>query len=77
MHTVRVRTYRHLSGEDGMHNGAVTPCINNVTVTLEPLVHQAIQQGAAVVTEGGAGIRVGAELVQSGLATTALLTQAG
>ena len=53
-----------------MHN-------NNVTVTLEPLVHQAIQQGAAVVTEGGAGIRVGAELVQSGLATTALLTQAG
>ena len=44
-------------------------------MTLEPLVHEAIQQGAAVVTEGGAGVRVGAELVLSGLATPALLPQ--
>ena len=45
----------------------VTPCSNNFTVTLEPLVHQAIQQGAAVVTEGGAGVGVGAELVPRSL----------
>ena len=44
-------------------------------MTLEPLVHQAIEQGAAVVTEGGAGVGVGAELVQPGLATPALLSQ--
>ena len=44
-------------------------------MTLEPLVHEAIEQGAAVVTEGGAGVGVGAELVQPGLATPALLSQ--
>ena len=38
-----------------------------VTVTLEPLVHQAIQQGAAVVTEGGAGVGVREELVPRSL----------
>ena len=43
-------------------------------MTLEPLVHQAIQQGAAVVTEGGAGVGVSAELVQPGLAASALLS---
>ena len=47
-------------------------------MTLEPLVHQAIQQGAAVVTEGGAAVAVGAELVHSGprLAVPAVLDSA-
>ena len=38
-----------------------------MTWTLEPLIKQAIQQGAAVVTESGAGVGVGAELVSRSL----------
>ena len=33
------------------------------------------QHGTTLVTEGRAGVRVGAELVQPGLATPALLSQ--
>ena len=32
-------------------------------MALEALVHQPVQQGAAVVAEGGAGVAVGPELV--------------
>ena len=37
-----------------------------VTLALEPLLVEAVQQRAAVVTEGGAAVAVGAELVHSG-----------
>ena len=36
------------------------------TVALQALVHEAVQQRAAVVTEGGAAVAVGAKLVHSG-----------
>ena len=36
-------------------------------MALEPLVHQAVQQRPTVVTEGGAGVAVGAELVSPSL----------
>ena len=47
-------------------------------MALETLVHQAVQQRAAVVTEGGAAVAVGAELVHSGprLAVPAVLDSA-
>ena len=48
------------------------------TVALQPLVHEAVQQRAAVVTEGGAAVAVGAELVHAGprLAVPAVLDSA-
>ena len=36
-------------------------------MALEALVHQTIQQTATVVTEGGAGVAVGPELVKPGV----------
>ena len=48
------------------------------TVALQALVHEAVQQRAAVVTEGGAAVAVGAKLVHSGprLAVPAVLDSA-
>ena len=61
---------------DDMHNGlagGVTIWQYHITVTLEALVHQAIEEGAAVVAEGGAGVGVGAELVHPGLTAPIVL----
>ena len=45
-------------------------------MALETLVHQAVQQRATVVTEGGAGVAVRPELVDPGIsADTAVLQQ--
>ena len=44
-------------------------------MALEALVHEAVQQGAAVVTEGGAGVAVGPELVGPSICGAASLLQ--
>ena len=45
-------------------------------MALETLVHQAVQQRPTVVTEGGAGVAVGPELVKPGIsADTGVLQQ--
>ena len=44
-------------------------------MALEPLVHQAVQQRPAVVTEGGAGVAVGPELVNPRVTTAASVLQ--
>ena len=44
-------------------------------MALEALVHQPVQQGAAVVAEGGAGVAVGPELVKPRVSTAASVLQ--
>ena len=44
-------------------------------MALEPLVHQAVQQRPAVVTEGGAGVAVGPELVKPSVCTATSVLQ--
>ena len=44
-------------------------------MALETLVHQAVQQRAAVVTEGGAGVDVGPELVEASISAAARVLQ--
>ena len=39
-----------------------------LTMTLETLVHETIEQGAAVITEGWTGVAVSSELVNPRLA---------
>ena len=43
-------------------------------MALEALVHQPVQQGAAVVAEGGAGVAVSPELVEPRLRAAEVLT---
>ena len=49
----------------------VSDCL---TVALQSLVHQPVQEGAAVVAEGGAGVAVSPELVEPRLRPAAVLT---
>ena len=44
-------------------------------MALEALVHQTIQQTATVVTEGGAGVAVGPELVEPSICGAASVLQ--
>ena len=44
-------------------------------MALEPLVHQAVQKRPAVVTEGGAGVAVGPELVKPSVCTATSVLQ--
>ena len=68
--------------ESTQHAGFPVSSVQDVrvsgTVALQPLVHEAVQQRAAVVTEGGAAVAVGAELVHAGprLAVPAVLDSA-
>ena len=44
-------------------------------MALEPVVHQAVQQRPTVVTEGGAGVAVGPELVEASISAAARVLQ--
>ena len=49
--------------------------MSELTVALEALVHQPVQQGPTVVAEGGAGVAVGAELVEPSISTDSRVLQ--
>ncbi len=47
----------------GSHGQNKMAAISLLTLTLEPLVDEPVEEGAAMVAEGGAGVRVYAEPV--------------